>query len=106
MANPYRGEVVLELDGEPRLLRLSLGILAELEVALEAGSLMELVTRFEEGTFRARDLIHLLRAGLKGGGLEMTEAEFLNATIEGGPVEAARIGAELLRLTFSLPEDA
>jgi len=93
------------LDGEARILRLSLGILAELEIALEAGSLMELVTRFEEGTFRARDLIHLLRAGLKGGGMDMTEAEFLETTIDGGPVEAARIGAELLRLTFSLPED-
>ncbi len=106
MANPYRGEVTLVLDGEPHILRLSLGILAELETALEASSLMELVSRFEEGTFRARDLIHLLRAGLKGGGFAISESNFLKAHIEGGPVEAARVGAELLRLTFSLPEDA
>lgn len=105
MANPYRGEVVLVLNDTPQILRLSLGILAELEVALEASSLMELVARFEEGTFRARDLIDLLRAGLKGGGLEMSEEDFLASRIEGGPVEAARIGAELLRLTFSLPGD-
>lgn len=105
MANPYRGEVSLVLDGEPHILRLSLGILAELEDALDAGSLMELVARFEEGTFRARDLIHLLRAGLKGGGFAISESNFLKATLEGGPVEAARIGAELLRLTFSMPDE-
>lgn len=104
MSNPYRGEVTLVLDGEPHVMRLSLGILAELEVALEAGSLMELVARFEEGSFRAKDLIHLLRAGLKGGGFNISEANFLKATLDGGPVEAARVGAELLRLTFSLPE--
>ena len=31
MANPYRGEVSVELNGKAHLMRLPLGILAELE---------------------------------------------------------------------------
>ena len=36
MANPWRGEVALVVDGEPRTLRLTLAALAELEARLEA----------------------------------------------------------------------
>ena len=34
MANPYRGEIALTVDGVPRVLRLSLGRLAALEAQL------------------------------------------------------------------------
>ena len=47
MANPYAGEVAIVLDGQRHVAKLTLGTLAELEAALEAGSLMELVDRFE-----------------------------------------------------------
>ncbi len=69
MVNPYRGEVLLELDGQEYVLRLSLGVLAELEESLGVGSLLALVERFENGEFSTRDLLALLAAGLKGGGL-------------------------------------
>ena len=68
MANPWRGEVELVVDGEPRVMRLTLAALAELEARLEAESLIELIGRFETGAFRVRDLIALIVAGLNGGG--------------------------------------
>ena len=48
MVNPYRGEVALEVDGQEHVLRLTLGVLAELETDLGAGSLLALVERFEQ----------------------------------------------------------
>lgn len=103
MANPYRGEVALSVDGEPRVMRLTLGALAELEARLKAESLMEMIARFETGGFRVQDLIALVVAGLNGGGWRITEAELLGRRIDGGPVAAAQAAARLLKLTFSIP---
>lgn len=105
MANPYRGEVVLSVDGEPRVMRLTLGALAELEARLESESLVELIARFENGSFRVSDLVALLAAGLAGGGWRIDEAVLLASRIDGGPLAAAQAAAKLLRLTFSVPGD-
>ncbi len=106
MVNPYRGESEVLLDGTAYVMRLTLGALAELEAELESDSLMELVERFERGAFKARDLLALLRAGLRGGGLEISAADLLSRQIDGGPVGAARAAARLLKVTFEVPEDA
>jgi hypothetical protein len=107
MGNPWRGEVELVVDGEPRTMRLTLAALAELEARLESDSLIELIARFETGGFRVRDLIALIVAGLNGGGWRIGEAEFVACSIDGGPLAAAEAAARLLKLTFSVPgEDA
>lgn len=106
MANPWRGEVELVVDGEARVMRLTLGALAELEARLGADSLVGLVERFETGGFRVGDLIALLAAGLGGGSWKVTEADLAAARIEGGPVGAAQAASRLLRLTFALPGEA
>lgn len=106
MANPWRGEVEIVVDGEPRVMRLTLGALAELEARLGAESLIEMIARFETGGFRVSDLIALIVAGLNGGGLRISEAELLARRIDGGPLAAAQAAARLLRLTFTLPGEA
>lgn len=103
--NPYRGAVVLRVGGEERVMRLTLGALAELEARLKSESLLDMIGRFENGTFRVRDLVALITAGLNGGGWRVTERELLECHIEGGPLAAAQAAAQLLKLTFSLPED-
>ena len=103
MANPWRGEVELVVDGEPRVMRLTLAALAELEGRLKSESLVELISRFEAGGFRVRDLIALLAAGLNGGGWKISETELMKARVEGGPLAAAQAAARLLKITFTLP---
>lgn len=105
MGNPWRGEVELSVDGEVRVMRLTLAALAELEARLKSESLIDLIGRFESGSFRVRDLIGLLTAGLNGGGWRVTEAELTRARIDGGPLAAARAAARLLKLTFTLPDE-
>jgi hypothetical protein len=100
MANPYRGEVDISLGGEVYIMRLTLGVLAELEAEMKSDSLMALVERFESGAFSARDLISLLSAGLKGGGADPLPG----LDIDGGPVVAAQVAARLLRVTFAVPD--
>ena len=98
MVNPYRGEAELVIGGQVHVMRLTLGVLAELEAEMEADSLMGLVQRFETGGFSTRDLVMLLRAGLRGGGHEV------ELDVDGGPIVAAQAAAKLLAVTFAVPE--
>ena len=80
MANPFRGEVELSVNGEAQVMRLSLGALAELEQSLGETSLVGLVERFESGAFSARDLVCLLSAGLG-----WPQERLGSAVVDGGP---------------------
>lgn len=104
MANPWSGEVVVMLDGVPHVAKLTLGALAEMEACLGALSLIDVVERFEQGRFSARDVIAVLVAGLRGGGWQGTAADLAHADVAGGPVGAARTAAALLARAFALPE--
>ena len=103
MANPYAGEVAVWLDGQRHVAKLTLGALAELEAALDAGSLFELVERFEQGRFSSRDVLALIVAGLRGGGWQGTAQDLRCVEIGGGPMAAAKAAAELLARAFALP---
>ena len=105
MANPWTGEVALTIDGRRHVLKLTLGALAELEEALGAETLVELVERFEGGRFSARDVLALLVAGLRGGGWQGEAADLRAAEIAGGPVEAARVAGRLLVRAFAPPSE-
>ncbi len=87
-------------------MRLTLGALAELEAALGEGSLLALVERFETGAFSAADLIALLLAGLRGGGMAIDRTALMAGSIEGGPIAAAKAGALLLKRAFSVADEA
>ncbi len=103
MANPWAGEVQLTLDGVAHDCRLTLGALAELEATLADESLLALVERFETGRFGTRDILAVVVAGLRGGGWRGGAADLLAAEIAGGPMEAARVAAQLLARAFRLP---
>ncbi|MDX1779803.1 MAG: gene transfer agent family protein [Thalassovita sp.] len=103
MANPWAGEVAVVVDGRRQVMKLTLGALAELEDALDEGSLVELAERFEQGRFSSRDILMLIVAGLRGGGWQGSAADLMQADIQGGPIGAARAAAELLARAFALP---
>ncbi len=103
MTNPWTGEVALTIDGERRVLKLTLGALAELEQELDSGSLVELVQRFEGGRFSSSDVLALVVAGLRGGGGQVTRDDLLHAEIAGGPMAGAKAAAELLARAFMVP---
>ena len=101
MVNSARGEAALGVGGEARVMRLTLGALAELEAGLECDGLAALAERFEAGRFRADDLIRLLGAGLRGGGAEISDEEVAALSIDGGAAGAAQAGARLLHAAFA-----
>lgn len=105
MTNPFAGEVALRVDGEDRVLKLTLGALAELEATLGDDTLVALVERFEGGAFSSRDVLALIVAGLRGGGWQGGPQDLLRAEIEGGPLGAARAAATLLARAFALPDE-
>jgi len=103
VANPWAGEVALVIDGERRVAKLTLGALAELEDQLGAGSLADLVARFESDALKAVDVLALVAAGLRGGGWQGSVRDLMTAEIEGGVLEAARVAALLLARAFRVP---
>lgn len=104
MTNPWRGEVTLVIEGQPHVMRLTLGALAGLEAALEVPSLVALVERFEGGQFSSVDVLAVLKAGLLGGGAAFDPGALDHADIAGGPMGAARAAAELIARAFVVPE--
>lgn len=104
MANPHAGEVALVIDGQRRVMKLTLGALAELEAGLGEDSLVSLIGRFEAGEFSARDLVALIVAGLRGGGWDGGAQDLVSAEIEGGPVAAAKAAGQLLGRAFAAPD--
>ena len=105
MVNPFAGEVALVIDGQRHVAKLTLGALAELEAALEAGGLVDLIERFEAGRFTARDVLALILAGLRGGGWQGSAEDLARAEIAGGVVGAARVAAALLARAFAPPPE-
>lgn len=95
--------MTLVINGQPCVMRLTLGALAGLEVALAEPSLVALVERFEQGRFSGADVLALLKAGLTGGACPVDPAELDHADIEGGPMAAARAAAELIARAFVVP---
>lgn len=106
-ANRHRGEVEAVIDGERRILCLTLGALAELETAFGAESLADLATRFSSGRLKSADLTRILACGLRGGGNRLSDADVAEMTVYGGVAGAAKVVGELLAVTFGAgPHDA
>lgn len=99
-ANRRRGEIEAEIDGERRILCLTLGALAELETAFAADDLGDLASRFSAGRLKAADLIRILGAGLRGGGNVYSDEDVATAGIGGGIAAIAAIVGDLLAATF------
>ena len=103
MANPQAGEVAIRLDGARRVMKLTLGALAELEDGLGEAGIVALVERFETGRVTSGDVLGVIVAGLRGGGWDGDRRTLLTAEIEGGIPAAARAAAQLLVRAFAMP---
>lgn len=105
-ANRRRGEIEATLDGEPHVLCLTLGALAELESAFAVDDLGALVERFSTGRFSARDLTRIVGAGLRGAGSDVRDDHVQAMSTPGGAAGFALIVKELLEVTFGQPAGA
>lgn len=103
MANRHRGEIEAEIGGARRRLLLTLGALAELEAAFEADDIVALTERFSAGRLRARDLMRIIGAGLRGAGETVTDEQVAAMAVDGGAHGYVRIAAELIEATFGEP---
>jgi hypothetical protein len=109
MPNMHRGEIEAEIGGARRRLVLTLGALAELEAAFGADDLVALAERFESGRLKARDLVRIIGAGLRGAGETVSDDEVSRMEANGGATGFVRIAADLITATFgsaTLPESS
>ena len=104
MPNLHRGEIEAELGGARRRLVLTLGALAELEAAFGADDLTALAERFGSGRLKARDLVRIIGAGLRGAGEAISDEEVARLSADGGATGYVRIAGALLAATFGVDE--
>jgi hypothetical protein len=100
MANPHRGEIEAEIGGARHRLVLTLGALAELEAAFGADDMVGLAERFGAGRLKARDLIRIIAAGLRGAGEDVSDNDVARMEIDGGAQAYVRVAADLIAATF------
>ncbi|MFY9991084.1 MAG: gene transfer agent family protein [Rhodoplanes sp.] len=102
MPNRHRGEIEAEIGGERRRLVLTLGALAELEATFGADDLVALAERFGGGRLKARDLVRIIGAGLRGAGasVSVSDDEVAAMTTPDDAAGFVRIAADLLTATF------
>lgn len=93
------------IDGERRILCLTLGSLAELETAFAADNLTDLAARFSAGRLKAQDMIRILAAGLRGGGNLASDEDVAVMSVEDGIAGLALLTGELLLATFGGAEE-
>jgi hypothetical protein len=104
MPNLHRGEIDAEIGGARRRLVLTLGALAELEAAFGADDLTALAERFGSGRLKARDLVRIIGAGLRGAGEATSDEEVARLSVDGGAPGYVRIAGALLAATFGVDE--
>jgi hypothetical protein len=100
MPNRHRGEIEAEIGGARHTLVLTLGALAELEAAFGADDLVALAERFGSGRLKARDLVRVIAAGLRGAGEAVSDEEVARMAVAGGAHGYVRIAAALIEATF------
>ncbi|MCY1664168.1 gene transfer agent family protein [Rhizobium sp. SL86] len=105
-ANRRRGEVEAMIDGERRILCLTLGALAELETAFGVPDLGALAARFSAGRVTATDLTRVIAAGLRGGGNLMSDEEVAAMHVEGGVTACVAIVSDLLEAAFGTADNS
>src|SRR5262249_23646511 len=100
MPNLHRGEIEAEIGGAKRRLVLTLGALAELEAAFPADDLVALAERFGGGRLKARDLLRVIAAGLRGAGETVSDDEVARMAVANGAPGYVRIAGALIAATF------
>ncbi len=83
MANQERGEVTLALGGEKYTLRPEFGVIAEIEDALDT-DMFRFGMKAEQFKFRAKELVHALKAVLEANGYEVEEKGLAKAVAREG----------------------
>jgi len=102
-ANRVRGEIEAVINGERRILCMTLGALAELETAFGVDNIGDLASRFSGGRIGTRDVMAIIAAGLHGGGNVIDDGDLDDIRVEGGLGGALSLAATLLASAF-VPE--
>ncbi len=97
-ANQYRGEVSLNVNGKPALLRMNFNAISCLEAKMGSKSLPQLIERFAEQKYSAQDIISVLESGYFGANRKYMD--FKDSEIDGGVKAAAFAAVLLLKLAF------
>jgi len=98
--NRYRGEVVGEINGRRRVMRLSLSALAQIEACYEDTDIVQLSQHFAAHGMAERDAENIIRAGLAACG-DITANQPHPLYVNGGEAQKQELAHQLLAAAFT-----
>ncbi len=98
--NRYRGEVVAEVNGRRRIMRLSLSALAQIEACYGDVNIAQLSGQFASQGMAADDAENIIRAGLAAAGDETANHPH-GLQVKGGEEEMRHLAHQLLSAAFT-----
>ena len=96
LANPYKGEVNVELCGESFAARPTYTAIRTWEEKTGRTS-TELLVRLTSGVFGVRDLVNILQPALKAGGTELSEDDLGEKVVQTGQADVLKPVAAILK---------
>lgn len=96
MANPFKGEIDMEIDGKKRILKLPISVMIELEEEIKIG-IPRLVLSIETMSFTVGHLISILYHAL---GCKIEREVVMSWIDENGVAEASKKVSKLLKFAL------
>ena len=95
MANPHRGELVVQMGEKEFKTRLNFDLMAKIE-SRTGQSVLSIANTLSQGQTPLTHLSIVLHAALKGGGNDVSEKDIDNIIWDAGIVDAMRVVGEIL----------
>jgi len=95
MANPFRGELQVNLGGKTYKTRMTVDGCMQAEAACGT-SLVQIATRLSEGNLTVLEIANVLTPAFKGGGNDLDQTKVAKIVYEAGIAEGMRVCGEIL----------
>ena len=95
MANPHRGELVVQMGEKVFKTRLNFDLMAKIE-SRTGQSVLSIANTLSQGQTPLTHLSIVLHAAIKGGGNDVSEKDIDNIIWDAGIVDAMRVVGEIL----------
>lgn len=95
MANPHRGELVVQMGEKEYKTRLNFDLMAKIE-SRTGQSVLSIANSLSQGQTPLTHLSIVLHAAIKGGGNDVSEKDIDSMIWDAGVVDAMRVTGEIL----------
>lgn len=104
MANPKRGEIILNLAGKKYKAKITLDVIMRIETAVGM-SIVKIMQQLAEGALRSTQMLSILTPALRSGGLDIDDKEAGKIMWEAGLSESIKAVGDICGVILASGDD-